>query len=314
MKDCDPAEWIWNCLANTTVCGVLLFLCLLQIPATLAQTDTSLAQLTSSFAHPPDDCRIMMRWWWFGPAVTKPEIQRELEQMKAAGIGGVEIATLYPQALDDPQTSFRNLPYLSDEHIDALRFAATEARRLGMRVDITLGSGWPFGGPHIPVTQAAGEMRVEAVVIPTGAQSIAAPGIATGEQLVAAFLVPGSGDALAFKEAKQVSMSTIEGRLKISPDLSGPHTALFFVSSRTGMTVKRPAVGAEGFVLDHYDQNAIETHLRAVGDRLMEAFGDHPPYAVFSDSLEDYGSDWTPDLLEQFAKGEATISLPTCPR
>ena len=34
------------------------------------------------------------------------------------------------------------------------------------------------------------------------------------------------------------------------------------------MTVKRPAVGAEGFVLDHYDRSAIETHLHAVGDRL----------------------------------------------
>ncbi len=66
------------------------------------------------------------------------------------------------------------------------------------------------------------------------------------------------------------------------------------------MMVKRPAIGAEGFVLDHYSQQAIENHLHAVGDRLLSAFGKHPPYAVFSDSLEDYGSDWTPDLLEQF--------------
>ncbi len=314
MKHHEQAGWILNCRTRTAVCGVWLFLSWLQIPVTLAQTDANLSQMTSSFAHPPDDCRIMMRWWWFGPAVTKPEIQRELEQMKAAGIGGVEIATLYPQALDDPQTGFRNLPYLSDEHIDDLRFAAAEARRLGMRVDITLGSGWPFGGPHIPVTQAAGEMRVEAVVIPPGAQSIAVSSIATGEHLVAAFLVPGSGDALAFKEAKQVSMSAIEdGRLKISAGLSGPHTALFFISSRTGMTVKRPAVGAEGFVLDHYDQNAIETHLHAVGDRLMEAFEDHPPYAVFSDSLEDYGSDWTGDLLQQFRQRRGYDLTPHLP-
>jgi len=33
----------------------------------------------------------------------------------------------------------------------------------------------------------------------------------------------------------------------------------------------------------------------------MEAFGDTPPYSVFSDSLEVYGSDWTGDLLQQFA-------------
>ncbi len=102
-----------------------------------------------------------MRWWWFGPAATKPELQRELEQMKAAGIGGVEVATLYPLALDDPATGFHNYDFLSDEYIDDLRFAAEEAARLGLRMDVTLGSGWPFGGPAIPVTQAAGELRVE---------------------------------------------------------------------------------------------------------------------------------------------------------
>ncbi len=291
-----PARW-----ARATTLGALLFFGVSRVPAGFAQADPSLAQLTESFAHPPADCRIMMRWWWFGAGVTKPEIQRELEQMKSAGIGGVEIATLYPLALDDPQSGFHNLPYLSDQYIDALRFATSEARRLGMRMDVTLESGWPFGGPHIPVTQAAGEMRVETVAVPAGTPSIAVPAISTGEQLIAIFLAPGSGDALALTEAKAAPISAIEnGRLKTAADRKGPYSAVFFISSRTGMMVKRPAVGAEGFVLDHYDQRATENHLHTVGDRLLEAFGDHPPYAVFSDSLEDYGSNWTGDLLQQF--------------
>ena len=136
-----------------------------QQPASLPDS-TSISSLHDSFAHPPDDCRIMVRWWWFGPSATNPELQRELEQMKSAGIGGVEIATLYPLALDDPATGFHNYNFVSDEHLDHLRFAADEARRLGLRVDVTLGSGWPFGGPHIPVTQAAGALRVEAVPVP----------------------------------------------------------------------------------------------------------------------------------------------------
>src|SRR5271168_2986582 len=147
-----------------------------------AQTDGgSLAELHRAFAHPPDDSRIMMRWWWFGPAATKPEITRELEQMKAAGIGGVEIANLYPLALDDPTTGFHNTPYLSDQHLDALRWANDEGRRLGMRIDITLCSGWPFGGPHIPVTQAAGKLRVQPITVPAGATSVEAPYIDPGE-------------------------------------------------------------------------------------------------------------------------------------
>jgi hypothetical protein len=280
----------------------------------VAQSRTGLQELRQSFAHPPDDCRIMVRWWWFGPAVTKEEIARELQQMKAAGIGGVEIATLYPLALDDPQTGFHNTTFLSDEHIDALRFAADEARKLGLRVDVTLGSGWPFGGPHIPVTQAAGAMRVETVAIPAGATSIPAPNITTGERLDAVFLVPGSGNELAFRDAKQIEKPAVNrGRLQLSGETGGSYSALFFISSRSGITVKRAAVGAEGFVLDHYDQNAIETHLHTVGDRFMEAFGDHPPYAVFSDSLEDYGSDWTPDLLPEFQRRRGYDLTPHLP-
>ncbi len=219
--------------------------------------------------------------------------------MKAEGIGGVEIATLYPLALDDAKTGFHNQQFLSDEHLDAIRFAASTARKLGLRVDVTLGSGWPFGGPRIPVTEAAGELRVEMIPVPMGTDSIAVPDIATGEHLIAVFLAPVRDGQVTLQDAKQVS-SIVNGRLQIALPLDVVRDAIFFISSRTGMTVKRPAVGAEGFVLDHYDRNAIETHLHAVGDRFMEAFGGQPPYAVFSDSLEDYGSNWTSDLIEQF--------------
>src|ERR1700722_16149150 len=88
-----------------------------------AQLDSAITELHSRFENPPDDSRIMMRWWWFGPAATKPELARELKQMKAAGIGGGEIANLYPLSLDDPSARFRNTPFLSDEHLDTLRFA-----------------------------------------------------------------------------------------------------------------------------------------------------------------------------------------------
>jgi len=254
-----------------------------------------------------------MRWWWFGPAVTRPEIKRELEQMKAAGIGGVEIATLYPLELDDPETGFRNLRFLSDEHIEDLKFAAEEARKLGLRVDITLTSGWPYGGPHIPVTRAAGALRVETVVIPSGSTSVTMPNISTGERLEAVFLVPNAGSALDLAGARLVENPTIEnGRFQIAAEARN-RAALFFISSRTGMTVKRAAIGAEGLVLDHYDEDAIENHLRAVGDSLMEAFGDHPPYAVFSDSLEDDGSDWTPDLLREFQRRRGYDLTPHLP-
>jgi hypothetical protein len=267
--------------------------------------------LHESFAHPPEDCRIMMRWWWFGPAATNPELQSELEQMKAAGLGGVEIATLYPLALDDPATGFHNYNFVSDEHLDHLRFAAEEARRLGLRVDITLGSGWPFGGPHIPVTQAAGALRVEVVPVPAGSASVAVPALEAGEKLMAAFLAPAGGANLDMKQANALPIPS--GPRADLPSGSADRRVLFFISSRTGMMVKRPASGAAGFVLDHYDSEAIANHLHAVGDHLLSAFGDHPPYAVFSDSLEDYASNWTPDLLTEFERRRGYDLTPHLP-
>jgi hypothetical protein len=61
-------------------------------------------------------------------------------------------------------------------------------------------------------------------------------------------------------------------------------------------------VGAEGWVLDHYDRAAIDTHLKLVGEPLLKAVAKNPPYAIFSDSLEVYNSDFTGNFLEEFQK------------
>jgi alpha-L-rhamnosidase len=275
----------------------------------------NLAVLRHSFQDPPADSRIMMRWWWFGPSVTEPELERELRVMNQGGVGGVEVQVTYPLALDDPEHGFKNVPYLSDSFIDKLRFASDKARELGMRFDLTLGSGWPYGGPHIPVTQAAGKLRFVGVPVSAGANDIPLPDIGAGEKLLAVFMARGEPTNFTSDGLSQISSSDIgKGRLRLPAALGdGPHAVLFFISSRTGMQVKRPALGAEGFVLDHFDREAAEIHLHEVGDRLMTAFGVHPPYAVFSDSLEVYASDWTGDLLQEFQRRRGYDLTPYLP-
>jgi hypothetical protein len=271
-----------------------------------------LSALRRAFASPPDDSRILMRWWWFGPSVTKPELERELRAMKEGGVGGVEVQPVYPQGLDDPERGFYNFPYLSDEFIDDLRFASDKARDLGLRFDLTLGSGWPFGGPHIPITQAAGKLRVVRVSALPDTRSISVPYCNAGEKLLAAFLM--SDEAKAGSKIALLNLSEIRnGRLFLPSGREQSRAVLWFIASRTGMLVKRPAIGAEGFVLDHFDRAAIENHLKTIGDRLMQAFGNNPPYAVFSDSLEVYGSDWTADLLQQFLQRRGYDLTPYLP-
>src|SRR5690349_1478846 len=48
----------------------------------------NVAELRRGFERPPDDARMMVRWWWFGPSVTKAELEREMRFMKEGGIGG----------------------------------------------------------------------------------------------------------------------------------------------------------------------------------------------------------------------------------
>jgi hypothetical protein len=79
---------------------------LIPVTAVLARAaDADIETVRRSFENPPDDARIMMRWWWFGPGVTKAEIERELRAMKAGGMGGAEVQPVYPMALDDPATA-----------------------------------------------------------------------------------------------------------------------------------------------------------------------------------------------------------------
>ncbi|MCK5704067.1 MAG: hypothetical protein KAI29_23095, partial [Cyclobacteriaceae bacterium] len=49
------------------------------------------SDLYLSFLSPKAEAKPFFRWWWNGNRLSKDEIIRELELMKDAGIGGVEI-------------------------------------------------------------------------------------------------------------------------------------------------------------------------------------------------------------------------------
>ena len=128
------------------------------LAAHAAGPSTTFADVAQHLQTPPPDARPMMRWWWFGPAVEQSELEREILAMKAGGIGGFEIQPVYPMELDDAARGIRNVPYLSPEFLDAVGFANRTGRANGMRVDMTLASGWPYGGPHVTVGEAASRL------------------------------------------------------------------------------------------------------------------------------------------------------------
>lgn len=306
--------------------------------ATAGQTTAtvSVASLRAGFANPPNEARPMVRWWWFGPTVVKPEILRELQQMKADGIQGAEMAFEYAEVLDDPAKGLKTLPFLSPEMLDDVAYAQAEGRKLGLRIDLTLCSGWPYGGPNTPLSEAITDIRVAQVPVPAGAASVAMPSLREGESLIAADIADavassaapapapaaggfagrggrGGGPAAASYDASTAKPLTVSGNTAAIAPADNPRTALFFIQSHPRMQVKRAAVGAEGFVLDHFSHDAVYHYLQKVGTPLLGAFGSTPPYAIFSDSLEAGGSGWTPNLPAEFLKRRGYDLIPHLP-
>jgi hypothetical protein len=204
-----------------------------------------------------------------------------------------------------------NLHYLSPEFLAAVSSTARTAHELGLRMDMTMGSGWPYGGPHITPELAAEGLRCLRIPIKEGEQTVPGPQLQEGQQFLAAFVASGNGNHYDARSAHQITRQE-DGSFQLPPSVAGPRVLLFFVAGLTGQQVKRPAVGAEGNVLDHYNRAAIEKHLEAVGAPLGEAGGGNIR-AMFCDSLEVYGADWTSDFLKEFERRRGYDLTPYLP-
>ena len=197
-----------------------------------------------------------MYWIWFGPAVTRDGIDRDLDHMRRAHISGGVLLPVYPLSEDDPARGIRNLPFLSDGFLDVLDYAARRSREKGMTLDVTLGTGWPYGGPWITPELGARMIRMR-----------------------------GSGEAL-----------------KPDEEVVARFGDQVVVSTPTRMQVKRPSIGDEGLVLDHYNPAALARHLEVAGEKLWQAVRARGRRSFWCDSLEVFQANWTPGFLGQFEK------------
>ena len=276
-----------------------------------ADADT-VDSIQKSFVEPPNNTRPTVRWWWFGPAVVKPQLEREMNFMKEGGFGGFEIQPTYPLALDGQYPNLVNLKFLSPEFYDMIGFTAAKAKELGLRFDLTLGSGWPYGGPMFTREEAAQSIgNGGSVTIQPGQTSVTPPsgggggrrggrGGATGPvPIVAALLgpIPGATDPAQ----TYIPLTVANGAAQLPADLHGATQVQFFTYAQAGlMQVKRPAYGAEGFIVDHYNPTSIQKFIDQIAEPEIEAAGPNVPFSIFCDSLEIAGEGWTPNFLAEF--------------
>ena len=70
---------------------------------------------------------------------------------------------------------------------------------------------------------------------------------------------------------------------------------------RTKQKVKRAAPGGEGWVVDHFDREAVRHYLERF-DKAFAESGVSYPHTFFNDSYEVYRANWTPTLFDEFQK------------
>jgi len=250
------------------------------------------------FRDPAPSHGMGVYWWWFGPAVTKVEVDRELDVMHRAGIGSVLIFPVYPISVDNPQLGIKNLRYLSPEFLEVLGHAVNKARELDLRADLVIGTGWPFGGPKVTPELGARRLRIETVESPPGGSG-RLPVLKPDEKLEVALLIDGNKSVVNVDTAVDVTEQVSRGA---NVPLSGERLLMVFIDSPTGMRVKRPSLGADGLVLDHLNAHALNWFLDDVADRLVATAGARNLGALHSDSLEVFNEEWTLGFLSEFSK------------
>jgi hypothetical protein len=273
-------------------------------------------QIYPGFKTPPAEARPFVRWWWNNDQVEEKEILRELDVLKAAGVGGVEINPI--ACPEKPSGSkAKVLTWRSEEWDRMVQVACKGAKERGMVVDLIAGSGWPFGGQFLKPDERIMRVKVitDTVKGPVAFRKTVAeifnstyigfhndkchfinPSIS--------FVSVYPGNLTAVDQIKDVTgMIDKEGVLKIELG-QGEYVVAYGVREQGFRKVVHGAVGADGPTMDHMSRNVTRAYLdrlKGLEDTWKEPLSSNVR-AIFCDSIETDGANWTHGIVESFEK------------
>ncbi len=264
-----------------------------------------LASTAQSWPEATTESKPGARWWWLGSAVDKENLQWNLQQYANHGIGAVEITPIY--GVQGNQAN--NIPYLSDKWMEMLRYTQEQCRENGIELDMATGTGWPFGGPWVPLEESACKVlfvdttftgkKVEGLQLQvpekdrkySKLQKVMVYPLSTDNKVL-----PTSVDVTSFVSDGQLTWKAPKGTKKRD------EWRVIAVYARYGvMKVKRAAPGGEGLVIDHFDRRAVANYLKHI-ENAFERTNTPYPHTFFNDSYEVSEATWTPTLFEEFEK------------
>ena len=114
-----------------------------------------LAAVSLSWPEPTQEMKPWVYNWWMGSAVDAAGLEHQCKELSDRGFGGFHVIPIY--GANGPGNRYRAewKELLSPEWIGAWNEAAWRAKTHGLGIDLTMGSGWCFGGPWIDKNHAA---------------------------------------------------------------------------------------------------------------------------------------------------------------
>ncbi|KOS08228.1 glycoside hydrolase [Flavobacterium akiainvivens] len=269
------------------------------IKTTLAALTLSVAfaaQAQVQWPQPTQTTKPWTRWWWMGSAVNEAGLNQQINALSTAGFGGVQIVPIYGAKGYESQY----ISYLTPKWMGMLDYTVAQSKSRGMGVDISVGTGWPIGGPQVTVEDAAAKMFVQTYTIKAG-EKLQEKIVVNDEKQKAAgaFLSAVTAYSQDGKAEVLTDKITDDGALNWSPQ-SGTWQVYALFVGKTGQKVKRAALGGEGYTLDHFSSKALGNYF----EKFDSAFGNsnHGVRSFFNDSYEVYGANWTADFFNEFKK------------
>ena len=288
-------------------------------------------KLFEVFKNPPNEARPFTRWWWGGNVLNAQEIARQLEAFKEAGLGGVEINPA-GGGLRPVPPGHKTYMWLSPEWCDLVKLASEEGKKRGLITDLIGGTGWPYGGEFLEPGAQIQCIYTHYYPVKGGdifkkSFSDLASNAYFGDSYHKKLVTSGT-----FKTPKKPDRMTKPSFATLIP--ASPHnqsnikdfTSAFdedgslsiqvpqgdYVLAvgiwRQGEQVRKVSVstpGGGGPVLDHYAPEVPRAYFERMSKALEASFGaSMGEYlrAMFVDSIELRGANWTGDFKEQFKR------------
>ncbi len=302
-------------------------------PAQPAAPASSTTLTQHTFANPPTSVRPKYRWWMPLAYTDDAELRSELDQMKAAGAGGAEVA---PFGVDG--TGNNTSPFLDKYGFgtplwaDKVRTMLAGAKADDLSLDLTIGPRWPATVPTVTdVNDPAASQQIVFtdefakggtardgtlptnfnVTLPAGAQP----------NLIAALVArcTDAGCATQTSGPRELDRSSVrdvtsdvaaDGSLHVDfpGDAGSTYALMAFYRAPTGQSLTGYTATGTNYVLDtlsaagahattdFYDQHILTPSVQA----LVKQMGSDD---LFEDSLELGSTEkWTPEMVAQWTK------------